>query len=93
MCLPIRAGEYLQLVTWTGRQAHPGKRGKLSVRAPEILKHWDASPDRWKLRVMAIGSGYWRVVGDVRDLRTWAERIGQLWLKGLGIAAALSRPA
>ena len=93
MCLPIRTGEYLQLVAWTGRQAHPGKRGKLSEDAPEILKRWDASSERWQRRVKAIGSGYWRVVGEVQDLKAWAERIGQRWLKGLGVAAALSRPA
>lgn len=92
MCLPIRTGEYLQLVTWTGQQAHLGKCGRLRQDAPEVLKHWDASPDHWQLRVKAIGSGYWRAVGDAQDLKAWAERIGQRWLKGLGIAVALSRP-
>ena len=89
MCLPIRTGEYLQLVTWTGRHAHPGKRGKLKEDAPEA----DASSERWQCRVKAIGAGYWRVVGEVQDLKAWAERIGQRWLKGLGVATALSRPA
>ncbi len=93
MCLPIRTGEYLQLVAWTGRQTHPGKRGKLGEDAPETLKHWDASSECWQCRVKAIGSGYWRVMGEVQDLKAWAERIGQRWLKGLSVAAALSRPA
>jgi hypothetical protein len=92
MCVPIRTGDYLELVAWTGRQVHPGKRGRLSQGAPEIVTRWDASPARWHTRVMAIGSGYWRVVGEVQDLKVWAERIGQRWLKGLRLASALARP-
>jgi hypothetical protein len=92
MCLPIRTGDYLELVAWTGRQVHPGKRGRLRQDVPEILKHWEASPARWHTRVLAIGTGYWRVVGEVQDLKAWAERIGQRWLKGLRLAATLARP-
>ncbi|MEQ1513209.1 MAG: hypothetical protein ABL934_11105 [Lysobacteraceae bacterium] len=92
MCLPIRTGDYLELVAWTGQQIHPGKRGRLSQDVPEILKHWEASPARWRTRVLAIGSGYWRVVGEAQDLKTWAERIGQRWLKGLRLATTLAQP-
>jgi hypothetical protein len=70
----------------------PGKRGRLSQGVPEILERWDASPARWRTRVLAIGSGYWRVVGEVQDLKAWAERIGQRWLKGLRLATILAQP-
>ncbi len=93
ICLPIRAGDYLHLVAWTGQQVHPCKRGRLNQGVPEVLTRWEHSPQRWSTRVKAIGSGYWRVVGDAQDLKAWAERIGQRWLKGLGLATALSRQA
>jgi hypothetical protein len=28
-CLPIRTGDYLELVDWTGRQLREGKRGTI----------------------------------------------------------------
>ncbi len=46
--------------------------------------------DRWPVRVKAIGSGYWRVVGEVDDLVERARQLNQRWLKGIGLAAALA---
>ena len=42
------------------------------------------------MRVKAVGSGYWRVVGDAADLIATAERLGQRWLKGIGLARQLA---
>jgi hypothetical protein len=43
--------------------------------------------------VNLIGSGYWRVVGEAHDLMAVAQRIGQRWVKGLGFAKKIARPA
>ena len=46
---------------------------------------------RWAVRVKAIGSGYWRIVGEAQDLIAWAERLHQRWIKGIGLANALEK--
>ena len=57
--------------------------------APRALAGYD-DPDRWAVRVRAMGSGYWRVVGEAQDLIETAERLGQRWVKGIGLARALA---
>ncbi|WP_157489606.1 transposase [Lysobacter sp. Root916] len=89
-CLPIRLGEYLALLEWTGTQVRPAKRGSIALSAPSVLAKFDARPDRWMARVKSIGSGYWRAVGEVQDLLEIARRLGQCWLKGVGVAAKLA---
>ncbi len=91
-CLPIRTGEYLELVDWTGRQLRDCKRGAIQKDAPPILQSLDPTSQRWAMRVNAVGSGYWRVVGEAQDLIAVAQRIGQRWVKGLGFAMKIARP-
>ncbi|WP_255355474.1 hypothetical protein [Lysobacter sp. Root76] len=38
----------------------------------------------------SVGSGYWRVVGEAQDLIELAQRLGQRWLKGVGLAVKLA---
>ena len=92
-CLPIRMGEYLELVDWTGRQLREGKCGEIRKDAPPILQSLDPTSQRWAMQVNAVGSGYWRVVGETHDLIAVAQRIGQRWVKGLGLATTIARPA
>jgi REP element-mobilizing transposase RayT len=92
-CLPIHMRDYLDLVDWTGRQLREKKRGSIPIDVPHILLSVDPGSKRWVTRVKAIGSSYWRVVGDVQDLVAIAERIGQRWIKGLGLAKRIARPA
>ena len=75
---------------WTGQQVRPGKRGAIAMSAPSALAKLDVQPDRWLTRVKSIGSGYWWAVGEVQDLLEIAQRLGQRWLKGVGIAAKLA---
>ena len=88
--LSLRA--YVGLVEWTGRQVRPGKRGTLGD-APGALARLEADSGRWAVRVKAIGSGYWRVVGNAQDLADAAQRMGQRWLKGIALARALESTA
>ena len=90
-CLPLTLGEYLELVEWTGKQVRPEKRGTLAADAPGVLARFEARADRWQVRVKAIGSGYWRVVGEVDDLVERARQLKQRWLKGMRLAVALAR--
>ena len=90
-CLPLKLGEYLALVEWTGKQVRPDKRGAIPKNAPSVLQRFEPRPDRWAVRVKAIGSGYWRIVGDVQDLTEWAARLHQRWIKGIGLATKLAK--
>ena len=85
--LSLRA--YVDLVEWTSQQVRPGKRGALARDPVGLLNRIGDRPDRWVSRVQGIGSGYWRVVGQLADLRAAAERLQQRWLKGIGMARAL----
>jgi hypothetical protein len=92
-CLPIRTGDYLQLVDWTGRHLREDKRGAIPKDPLTVLQSLDPTSQRRAMRVKAIGSGYWRVVGEAHDLIDIAQRIGQRWVKGLGFAKKIVRPA
>ena len=68
----------------------PGFR-VIPIDAPNILQSLGPKSQRWILRVNAIDSGYWRVVGEAHDLIATAQRIGQQWVKGLGLARKIAR--
>ncbi|MEO8000867.1 MAG: hypothetical protein ABI644_03250 [Arenimonas sp.] len=89
--LPIRLDDYIELVQWTGKQVRDDKRGAIPSNAPSVLKRFDSKPERWATRVKAIGSGYWRVVGDAQDLIDLAQRLNQQWLKGIGTALSFQK--
>ena len=54
-CLPMILAEYLQLLDWTGRQLHPGKRGAISQNAPPILERLGTSAELWLHTVRKFG--------------------------------------
>ena len=91
--LPIRMGDYLELVDWTGRHVREGTRGAIPKDAPLALPSLDPTRQRWSIRAKATGSGYWRVVGETHDLIAVAQRIGQRWVKGVGLAKKIARHA
>lgn len=91
LSLDLRA--YVELAEWTGQQVRPGKRGALRPDAPKALARYEADPGRWAMRVKAVGSGYWRVIGSASDLIETARRLNQRWVKGITLARALERTA
>ncbi|HSX62581.1 MAG TPA: hypothetical protein VLF18_20555 [Tahibacter sp.] len=87
--LPLCVADYLQILDWTGRVLAPGKPGRIADDAPAILATIDASQARWTMRVRGYGSGWARAAGSALDLTALAERLGQRWLKGIGLALQL----
>lgn len=87
--LAVSAADYLQILDWTGRALAPGKRGRISHEAPAILSVIDRDAERWALRVGGFGNGWVRVAGSAQDLIAMAQRLGQQWLKGIGLALRL----
>jgi REP element-mobilizing transposase RayT len=87
--LPLTTATYLELVDWTGRALHPGKRGAVPGHAPAILTRMALRPTQWLCQVPATESGYWRVIGHAESIVRQAQQLGQRWLRGLGFARQL----
>lgn len=85
----LSTADYLQVLEWTGRMLAPGKGGRIAEDAPAILSVIDRDASRWTTRVSAYGSGWMRATGSVQDLIALAERLGQRWMKGIGLAVKL----
>jgi hypothetical protein len=61
----------------------------LDVRASEIGCPGFRDKNHWTLRVKGIGSGYWRVVGELDELIDKAKDMSQRTLFGIGFATLL----
>jgi hypothetical protein len=87
----LTEGEYLELVDFTGRHWHAGKRGKIDASEPKALTKLGLDKQHWAKRVKGIGSGYWRVVGEVEKLIDKAKEPAQRTLFGAGLARISSK--
>ncbi len=88
--LGMSEADYLDLVQWTGEQAHPMKRGKLngkkkadSEKPPEAIWSLARHPKQWMRRVQGTESHYYRAIGSAEALMAKAAEIGQRWMKGV----------
>ncbi len=59
------------------RQLAPGKWGRISPHASDVLNIIDHDSSRRITRVAAFGGGWYRAVGSAQDLIAWAERLGR----------------
>ena len=87
----ISVADYIELVDFTGRELHPGKRGKIEASEPKALTKLGLDKNHWTTRVKGIGSGYWRVVGELEELIDKAKEISQRTLFGIGFARVLNK--
>jgi REP element-mobilizing transposase RayT len=87
--LPMRFGDYLQLVDWTGRIARADKPGAIDGKLPSILVRLQIDPDAWKITMRSGGNRFGRALGRVERLRSHAQRLGQAWVNGLRAAQRL----
>lgn len=90
----LTESSYIDLVRWTGLQAHPDKRGKLSAAEeapPEGL--WSVANHRreWMRRVQGTESRYYRAIGSAEALMRKAADLGQRWMKGVSGELALKK--
>jgi REP element-mobilizing transposase RayT len=86
----ITIGDYLELVDFTGRQVAANKRGRIKETEPKALAKLGLSTDHWTAKVKGFGSGYWRVVGTLEDMREYAKALGLRTLYGTGLAKYLT---
>jgi len=90
----LTESSYIELVRWTGLQAHPNKRGKLSTAEetpPESLWSIAKHPNDWIRRVQGTESNYYRAIGSAESLILKAAELGQRWMKGVSRELALQK--
>ncbi|QOC21579.1 transposase [Wenzhouxiangella sp. AB-CW3] len=90
----LTESSYIELVRWTGLQAHPDKRGKLSATEempPESLWSVAKHPAEWMERVQGTESNYYRAIGSAESLMLKAVELGQRWMKGVSGEFALTK--
>ena len=87
----ISEADYIELVDFTGRELHPGKCGKIAASEPKALTKLGLDKNHWTTRVKGIGSGYWRMVGELEELIDKAKEISQRTLFGIGFARILNK--
>ena len=87
----LTAAEYIDLVDFTGREVDASKRGKIEATEPRALRKLGLDKDHWTARVKGIGTGYWRVVGELEELIDKAKEMAQRTLFGTGLARILSK--
>jgi hypothetical protein len=87
----ITEADYIELVDFTGRQWHAGKKGIIEANEPRALTKLGLDKSHWTNRVKGIGSGYWRVVGEIDELIDKAKEMAQRTLFGTGFARILSK--
>jgi len=88
--LGMSESSYLELVQWTGEQAHATKRGKLATtdadrsdQPPEVLWALAKHPQQWLRQVKGTESHYYRAIGSAEALMAKAKELGQRWMKGV----------
>ena len=87
----LTAAEYIDLVDFTGREWHAGKRGRIEASEPRALRKLGLDKDHWTTRVKGIGSRYWRLVGELEELIDKAKELAQRTLFGTSLAWILSK--
>jgi hypothetical protein len=87
----ITEADYIELVDFTGRQWHGGKKGIIEAGEPKALTKLGLDKTHWTMRVKGIGSGYWRAVGEVEELIDKAKEMAQRTLFGIGFARILNK--
>ena len=81
--LSMSATEYFDLVDQSGRIIRTNKRGSIDTHLNPILVRIGAIPEAWSETVSRFGSRFCLAVGRLDNLRSFAKRIGNQWLKGV----------
>ena len=82
LALPYILHDYLELVDWSGRAVRANKRGSIPSGIPPILERLEIDPDKW-LKTMAWNNRFYRAVGRLDAMKTYAVATGQKWVQGL----------
>ena len=84
--LSVPMAKYLELVDWTGRQLHKGKRGKIPSHLAPMLSRIGLDGSSWCEVVERFGKIFKRAAGGTEAMAEEAARRNQSYLQGPGAA-------
>jgi hypothetical protein len=85
----MTCAQYLELLEWTGRQAHPGKVGRIPPNEPPILQQLAVAGEGWLKLVASFHTkrkGLRRAIGRPAALEAEAAKRGQRWIQGIALS-------
>lgn len=91
--LPCYWRDYLELVEWSGREWHHGKRGRIDPTLPFIFERLDTDAEQWLKDLKQTNSWQGRALGSIKALQAYCEHLGQRWMRGMQHHLGPRRPA
>ncbi len=86
--------DYLELVDWAGRAVREDKRGAIPEHVPPILHRIGLEPGRYLEHLWGIAATEQpSMLGHIDRIRQTAATLGRCFIKGIGEARRLYRPA
>lgn len=86
--IPFTLSSYFELVDWSGRVIHKGKRGRIDREIPAILDRLEIDPNEWG-KTMCWNNRFRRAVGKLATLKAYAESCGKRWIHGVSVSTCL----
>jgi hypothetical protein len=87
--LRMSQAENLGSADFVGRHIRADKHGVVVGASAAVVARMGLCIERWAHKVMEMGSGFARAVGDVDNLIEKAKAMGQFWKRGVGTAWVL----
>jgi REP element-mobilizing transposase RayT len=87
--IPYRLDQYVELLHWSGRAAHPEKRGSIPPTLPPLLQRLNIDAEAWTCTMRPSANVFGRAMGQLDHLRLHAKTLGQSWVRGLRQAERL----
>ena len=83
--------DYLELVDWAGRAVRSDKKGAIPHDIPPILARLGLDPARYLHHMNGSGklTHHLTALGSLDQLKALAQRLGQAFVKGSGVARQL----
>ncbi len=79
---PIQQTDYFALEDWSGRAVRFDKRSAIPVNVESILQKLGVDQERWINNTLYFGSRFKRAVGNLNQLKKFADRINKERLIG-----------
>ena len=89
----LSSAQYLQLLDWTGHTLHPNGPDTTPGDVPPTINRLGLRREQWCIQVSATESHYWRAIGHLESLLTFAKQVGLKRIRGIGTARRLQRVA
>ncbi|TQV71674.1 hypothetical protein FLL45_21230 [Aliikangiella marina] len=87
MVMPLK--DYIELVEWTGQSIiHPDK-ATIPTHLKPIFQRLNINQDNWLNQVNHYGRNYYRAVGPLHLIQSFADKLKSKWIKGVSSIRSL----